>query len=331
VLLSLALAGSAVLTTSSATAAPEPTVAEVQRRIDRLQRQAEQASEAYNETREELKSINVRLQAADVKLARQRAQLATSKLKVGQLASEIYRRGELSSLDIVLGDDPESALAQAGYLPSLGQRQAASMNRLKDGERKLAAIQAGIRQQRAKAQAGKNRLQKSKDEVQRRLRQVEAQLNSLSASQRASLSDARNSNGRANVPSGGGSAFCAGKAVKAPSGAAKAAISFACAQLGEPYRWAAEGPGSWDCSGLTMKAYAAAGISLPHSSKLQVGYGTRVSTSNMLPGDLVFFYSPISHVAIYLGDGMMVTAPQTGDVVKVAKFFASPVAAVRLG
>jgi peptidoglycan DL-endopeptidase CwlO len=205
------------------------------------------------------------------------------------------------------------------------------MNRLKEGERKLADVQAEIEQQQAKAEAAKLRLQKSRTAVQKRLRQADAQLDSLTASQRVTLRDNQDRENTANAPTGGGKAFCDGKAVQAPSAAAKTAITFACAQLGEPYQWGGDGPGSWDCSGMTMKAYAAAGISLPHSSKMQVNYGTRVSTSNMLPGDLVFFYSPISHVSIYLGDGMMVTAPQTGDVVKVAKFFADPVAAVRLG
>lgn len=220
---------------------------------------------------------------------------------------------------------------QAGLLPSLGQRQATAMNRLKVQERKLAATEADIKQQRAKARAAQLQLQKSRDDVKKQLRAVEAQLNSLSATQRVTLANAQSSENKATAPTGGGAAFCKGKAVKAPSGAAKAAINFACAQLGDPYLWAATGPDRWDCSGLTLKAYAQAGISLPHSSKLQVTYGTRVSTSAMLPGDLVFFYSPISHVSIYLGDGMMVTAPQSGDVVKVAKFFATPVAAVRLG
>jgi cell wall-associated NlpC family hydrolase len=331
VLLSLALVSSAVLTTSSATAAPTPTVAEVQRKINRLQHQAEQASEAYNDTREELKSINVRLAAADDKLARQRAQVAKAQVKVGQLASEVYRRGGLSTLDLMFGDDPDSALAQAGYLPTLGQRQAAAMNQLKDGEAKLAATQAEIQQQQTRLKAGQARLLKNQDEVRRRIRQADAQLASLTGSQRTALRRSQEASDRANTPAGGGKAFCAGKAIQAPSAAAKSAITFACAQLGDPYKWAAAGPDRWDCSGLTMTAFAAAGISLPHSSKLQVGYGTRVSTESMLPGDLVFFYSPISHVSIYLGDGMMVTAPQSGSVVKVAKFFASPVAAVRLG
>jgi cell wall-associated NlpC family hydrolase len=328
VLLSAALVGSAVLSMSSATAAPQPTITQVERRIDKLQSQAEAASEDFNETRELLKSVDVRLKAAQAKLTRQRTELAKARLRVGRLASETYRRGELSTLDLVLGDDPDSALAQAGYLPSLGQRQAGAMNRLKEGEKKLAATEAEIKQQKSKAQASKARLKKNKATVNKKLAQVEAELSTLKASDRVTLTASRNRT--VDVPSGGGgSASCNGKAVQAPSGAAKAAIAFACAQLGDPYLWAAAGPSRWDCSGLTMKAYAAGNVSLPHSSRMQAGYGTRVSVSNLLPGDLVFFHSPISHVGIYLGDGMMIHAPSSGSVVKIASLYATPTAATR--
>jgi len=329
----IALVGSTVLATPTATAVPKPkpTVAEVQRKINRLQHEAEQTTEAYNDTREELASITVRLRAADSKLGRQRIELAKAKARVGQLASETYRRGQLTTLNLLLGDDPDSALAQAGYLPSLGQRQARAMNQLRDGEQKLATTEAEIKQQRDREQAAKIRLQKNRDAVKKRLRRAADQLKSLSPTQRVTLRQHQRSSDKANAPAGGGEAFCAGKAVQAPSAAARTAINFACAQLGDPYQWASAGPDRWDCSGLTMKAYAAAGISLPHSSKMQVGYGTRVNVGDLLAGDLVFFYAPITHVSIYLGDGLTVTAPQTGDVVKVSQFFATPVAAVRLG
>jgi cell wall-associated NlpC family hydrolase len=326
-LMSVALVGSAVMTTSAATAAPKPTVTQVERKVEKLREQAEQASEAYNDTREELKSVNVRLKAAHAKVIRQRTELAKAKAKVGQLASETYRRGQLSTLDLVLGDDPDSALAQAGYLPSLGERQAAAMNRLADGEAKLAATEADIQAQQTKAEAGEAKLEKTRATVRKRLKAADAQLRSLNAAQR----DAVNNSDGGDVPAGAGSAFCAGKAVDAPSAAAKAAITFGCAQIGEPYLWAAAGPDRWDCSGFTMKAYEAAGISLPHSSRLQAGYGTRVSTSSLLPGDLVFFHSPISHVGMYIGDGLMVHAPHSGTTVKVASLYETPSAAVRLG
>ncbi|WP_029434074.1 C40 family peptidase [Blastococcus sp. URHD0036] len=101
------------------------------------------------------------------------------------------------------------------------------------------------------------------------------------------------------------------------TGAAQTAIATAMAQRGKPYVWAAGGPGSFDCSGLTQYAFRAAGISLPHSSRLQSQMGQAVSRANLQPGDLVFFYSPVSHVGIYIGNGQMVHAPTSGDVVKV--------------
>ena len=118
--------------------------------------------------------------------------------------------------------------------------------------------------------------------------------------------------------------------VAAASGKAKTAIAFACAQLGEPYRWAAAGPNAWDCSGLMMGSWKAAGVSLPHSSRMQAGYGSHVSVSDIRIGDLIFFNSPISHVAMYLGGGLMIHAPHTGDVVRIAPVYQTPSAATRL-
>lgn len=102
-----------------------------------------------------------------------------------------------------------------------------------------------------------------------------------------------------------------------PQGAV--AVEAALAQLGDPYVWGAVGPGSFDCSGLTMWGWKAAGVSLPHYSRSQLSTQTKVSVADLRPGDLVFFGSPVHHVGMYLGGGLMVHAPHTGDVVKVAK------------
>ena len=105
--------------------------------------------------------------------------------------------------------------------------------------------------------------------------------------------------------------------VAAPTAAAQTAVDTALAQQGDPYVWGGAGPDSFDCSGLTQYAYAAAGISLPHSSNMQSTIGTPVAYSDLQPGDLVFFYSPVSHVGMYIGNGQMVHAGTSGDVVKV--------------
>ena len=109
----------------------------------------------------------------------------------------------------------------------------------------------------------------------------------------------------------------AASSVAAPTAAAQVAVDTALAQLGDPYVWAGAGPDVFDCSGLTQYAYAAAGINLPHSSSMQSTTGTAVAYADLQPGDLVFFYSPVSHVAMYIGNGQIVTAPRSGDVVKV--------------
>jgi cell wall-associated NlpC family hydrolase len=100
----------------------------------------------------------------------------------------------------------------------------------------------------------------------------------------------------------------------APSAAAQTAVDTARAQVGKAYEYGAAGPDSYDCSGLTQYAYRSAGIELPHSSRSQSELGTPVDRANLLPGDLVFFYEPVSHVGIYVGDGQMVDAgdEQTG-------------------
>jgi cell wall-associated NlpC family hydrolase len=103
----------------------------------------------------------------------------------------------------------------------------------------------------------------------------------------------------------------------APTPAAQVAVDTALAQQGKPYVWGGAGPDSFDCSGLTQYAYAAAGITLPHSSSMQSTMGAPVAYADLQPGDLVFFYSPVSHVGMYIGNGQMVHAGTSGDVVKV--------------
>jgi cell wall-associated NlpC family hydrolase len=108
------------------------------------------------------------------------------------------------------------------------------------------------------------------------------------------------------------------------SGAAQVAVRTALAQVGKPYVWGASGPNAFDCSGLMMYAYAAAGVALPHSSSVQATMGTPVSRDQLQPGDLVFFYSPVSHVGMYIGNGQMVHASTEGVPVQVVDLGSMP-------
>jgi cell wall-associated NlpC family hydrolase len=327
VVLVLAAVAAGLGAVPSAAGAPQPTIAEVQRRVVRLQEDAEIATEKYNDARVELASVTIRVQAAQVRLQRQRAEVADARAQLGRLAVEGYRRGPYSTLDWVLGDDPRSAMAQAGILPSLGERQAGAVKRLRDGERRLTRIQADLAAQQRKLQETNTRLQLHRNDVTRRLVEAQNLLATLKAEERAVVVAAARTPGTAGP---GGTLACNSFAVDAPDARVKAVLAFACAQIGDPYVWAGEGPDIWDCSGLAMQAWRQVGVSLPHSSRMQATYGQRVTLGSLRPGDLVFFYSPISHMGIYLGHGMMVHAPRSGDVVKVARMWTTPSAAVRL-
>jgi len=120
---------------------------------------------------------------------------------------------------------------------------------------------------------------------------------------------------------------------QASSAAAARAVHFALAQVGKPYVFGAAGPSSYDCSGLTMAAWERGGVSLPHSAADQYNYGHHVSRDELQPGDLIFFYQPIGHVTIYIGDGLMVSAPTEGEnvsVVPLSAFNSDYVGATRL-
>ena len=121
-----------------------------------------------------------------------------------------------------------------------------------------------------------------------------------------------------------GTAAAAPAAVVASSAKAQTAVNTALAQVGDPYVWAAAGPNAFDCSGLTQYAYRAAGISLPHSSRMQSTMGRPVSKAALRPGDLVFFFSPVSHVGMYIGNGKMVHAATAGQPVKVISLNSMP-------
>jgi cell wall-associated NlpC family hydrolase len=333
---------SLVIGTPFAGAAPKLTLAQVEAKVTALRHQAEQSTEQYNDTNEKLKSLNVRVAAAKARLAQQQTEVNTLKLSLGKLAAELYRKGELSDLQFFLSDDPEAMLAQMGVVSSVSDRRDALLKRLEQGKAQLAADTAAVQRQAQAVAAAQAQLNAKRKEVEATLKAAQAQLNGLKASEQEELEQLISERDEKAVEqaeeeapeeeptSGGTSLSCGGKAVTAPTARAAKALKYACAQIGEPYVWAADGPGSWDCSGLTMMAWKQAGVSLPHSSKQQAGYGSRVSKSNLKPGDLVFFYSPISHVGMYIGRGLMVHAPSSGRNVMVATMMSNYATGVRL-
>jgi cell wall-associated NlpC family hydrolase len=306
------LAAVPVLVTSQASAAKRVTVADAAKKVAALRDEAEQATESYNAQREQLKSLNVRMAAAQDRLTAQQKRVAAARLSLGRVLAETYKQGELEGLALFLSDDPDAALEQTGVVATLGDRRATAVQRLRAEEATLAAGKDDLVRQQARMARTTASMKRLKDTVQARLADAQKQLAQLQARDRAAVERLLN---------GGDTGVRCDQVGVDFSGRVGKVLRYACDQLGEPYVWAAAGPSSFDCSGLTMRAWQAAGVSLPHNADAQSHYGTRVAPTqdSLRPGDLVFFHSPISHVGIYLGHGLYLHAPHTGTMVKIAQ------------
>ena len=184
------------------------------------------------------------------------------------------------------------------------------------------AAQAAATQAASQAQASLAQLEQQRTQLQQQADQYEADFKRLSAAEQTQVATAL-----------GGPQLAAPDAEtivsEAPNEVVATAIRTALAQVGKPYVFGASGPNGFDCSGLTSFAYAAAGISLPHSSAAQSRLGVAVSRSELQPGDLIYFYSPVSHVALYIGNGKMVHARTYGQPVAVTSVDMSGYAGAR--
>jgi cell wall-associated NlpC family hydrolase len=308
----LALAAGSLVAGSRAQAARKPTVAEAARAVQSLRDQAERATERYDALREQLRSLGVRERAAQARLSAQRARVAAARAALGRVVAETYKQGDLTGLALILSDDPDTALEQRGIVATLGERRSSAVDQLRDEETRLAAASADVAEQQRRIADAATSLQRTRATVTSRLHAAQTQLARLQAADRAAVE---------RLLDGGSAGVTCAQAEVDLSGRVGKVLAYACAQLGDPYVWAGAGPATFDCSGLTMRAWEAAGVVLPHNADAQSHYGTRVSPTEaaLRPGDLVFFHSPISHVGIYIGRGLMIHAPHTGTVVKIAK------------
>ena len=313
----IALGGAAV-TASPSTA--DPSIGDVQDRVDRLYHEAEQASERFNEARIELHAAQHRLRAVRTDLRRQRHAVRIVRDQVvASVVSQYQNQGGLSSTSQVLtSEDPDAFISQLTTMSEYNARQAGIVENLTVQVERLKLRQRSAQRELDAIARTRATLAHEKAAIEKRFTEAKDLLGRLKdeRQQRVSRSDTR-------VPT----------TTSAPvSGRAAAAVSYAMAQVGKAYVYGAAGPSAFDCSGLTMAAWGSAGVSLPHSSSGQMGYGTPVSTSSLRPGDLVFYYSPVSHVGMYIGNGMIVNAENPSVGVRVAPLNSMPISgAVRPG
>jgi cell wall-associated NlpC family hydrolase len=270
--------------------------------------QLEVVTEQVNEAKVELEQQQAAAATADQAAADAQAQLAALEPQIRQLARSAYTGDSFSRLDAMLtSSSADEFVHQLGTLDAIAghtNQQVAEVASAADVAKKAqtTAVEA-----QAGAQKSYDDIAAQQKDLQAKIADYQRQYAALTAPQQQQVLAAHSGDTQA-VPSG----------VVAASGAAQKAVDTALAQVGDPYVWGASGPDAFDCSGLTQYAYSAAGVSLPHSSSSQSRMGTPVSRDQLQPGDLVFFYSPVSHVGMYIGNGQMVHASTSGQPVKVA-------------
>lgn len=310
-LLALVIALPALAVSTSAHAAP--TIQQLQKKIQALRDDAEAAAERYNGIQTQLKSIRVRVKAAQDRQAAQQKQVEAARRALGAIAAERYRQGDLAVLSLLFSNDPDALLAQSGLMSTLGDREAAAVKRLVHAQNELKADGADLMAQKLRLEKVSVQANAARKDANTKVAAAQAQLNRLTAAQRAAVARASRGDVRE-------STTCGDINVVAPDSRTQKVIDYACVQAANrvPYVWGGDSPsGGFDCSGLTMMAWKQAGVSLPHLASAQYSGGTHVSMSSIRPGDLVF-RSSLGHVGIYIGNGLMIHAPHTGDVVRVA-------------
>jgi cell wall-associated NlpC family hydrolase len=295
---------------------PKPSLKELSDQVEKLHLEIETLTEQYNGQREKLKTAKKAAELAKKRQADAEADLTAKKAKAAMLVQAEYMAGGLDrSLAFATDGDPEGYLDRAATSYALRQQQAEELAKLTKAMDAAERARAGAEARIAEVNEIVKDLGAKRDRISKLVAKVESDLF------RRALGEAGRPGTRAvkvNLPVPG-------------NGKAAQAARWALTQQLKPYVWGAAGPSSYDCSGLVMAAYRRVGISLPHYTGDQWTAGRHISREELRPGDLVFFYSDLHHVGIYLGGGMMVHAPRTGDVVRIASINGRPYAgAVRI-
>ncbi|GHH13363.1 C40 family peptidase [Streptomyces lanatus] len=316
----IALAGAATATGFDGTAQAEPqlTPAQVKAKVDKLYQEAEVATEKYNGAKEEADTAERRIRTLQDEAARKTDKLNSARDALGSMAAAQYRDGGVDpALRLALSEDPDRYLDGAEFAERAGNRQASSVASVRRQLREIEQLRGAAHVELTSLKSRQAELKRHTKTITGKLDTARTLLSRLTAEEQARLTDrATRSSADARVPLG----------AQAPNSRAAAAISYARTKIGSPYVWGATGPDAFDCSGLTQAAYRSAGISLPRTTYSQIDAGRRVSRSELLPGDLVFFYSGISHVGLYIGDGQMIHAPNPSAPVRVAPLDEMPFA-----
>ena len=334
VIIGVVAAGSAafLIPTIAAAVPADPatdTIASVTQRLDNLAKQSESLTEKYNGAQI---TLTARQKAAGKAQSAFRSAVATYQTARAQLANTLksqYEGAQFSTAGALLTSTNEANyLDKVETLNLLNAHRSAVVAELITARANADKAQEAAADALQKAKSVRDLLSKQRADVEAQTKKYTDLLATLNAQQQEQYRD-RNAPTAAQLATtqttqapqaltAAPAQPAAPPAVGGGSAKAQIAVAYARAQLGKPYVFAAAGPDAFDCSGLTMMAWAAAGVSLPHYAPSQMQYGSTVpiDVSAMLPGDLIFLYPDIGHVEIYAGNGMAISAPQPGDVVK---------------
>jgi peptidoglycan DL-endopeptidase CwlO len=313
----LLLAGSTLLTAAGPAAAEPSSASDLQRRLEGLNRQADQQVEDYLQAKLAVARTRKSMRGMQQQLDDVRGQLADARASIAARAAVAYVQGPATDVaSLLAASDPTDALERAQLLDLLATHDAEQVLGARAIERSAEARANDLAAVERKQAAILEQMAARKARIEQLVTQTEQTLAQLRAAERRAAAASRPA---PTAPSAGSPAPT--PPPNAVSGNVGAVIRYAYAQLGKPYQWGATGPGSFDCSGLTMMAWAQAGVSLPHSSRAQIGIGRQVTKSELQPGDLIFRYSPISHVSLYVGNGQQISATHSGSTVKLQSAF----------
>ena len=337
-----ALAAGLSVLPAAAVADPGQRTIEERRELERINREVALAAEDYNGAELELQAARRAAARAQARVAAKEAAVAAAGRGIGALAAAAYRSGGGVDplVQLVTSATPGTFIDRAATLDVISRRQNEQLRHLRVARRALRQERELAAHELARADAIARRMARTKAEIERKLVRQQALVRRLesedarrerlereAAERRAAQIAAARERARELAAAEAARKAALARASRerqAPvytgsaEGRAAIAVQEAYRQLGKPYRWGAEGPDAFDCSGLSKWAWAKAGVSLPHYSRAQYNEGRHVSQSELRPGDLVFFGNPIHHLGIYVGNGQMIHAPQTGDVVKVS-------------
>ena len=299
-------AGALATFAGSAGAAPKPTVGQVQKSVNRLTSQEDQAAQQYDQSEQQLSQAKQRLALVNREVKTDQAKFSSMRSQIAAIAATAYENGNMTSMGALLtSDNPQNVLSQASVLLQLSSDRSAQVTEFIQTARQLRDAQlTALRTKQAMATLDAQRLARKKS-LGKSLSHKKALLATLTAAQQQTVTT---------TSIGSGGTTTASDPVPTNSQAGQA-VAYAYSKLGDPYVYGATGPNSFDCSGLVQAAWASAGVAIPRTTYEQVAALPAVSTSNLQPGDLLFFDGD-GHVGIYVGGNELIDAPQTGSNVE---------------